>query len=437
MRTQKPSEQDEKDDEKSGVPLLQGGVSMPAAYLPRIRWAHKGPMRIGKIAHGKNVLQAQEHGVWKRIVHEGEIDGYLRDSLLSAESDVPMSRDAGYHIVQKRTLGISRRAFGKFLAKQAVLQITRDRVPELKKVGKPVELRGYLEMDLVEAKGRDIGKYVHHPVRNFYWITMIDRLTGWLEVENATTKKVAVIAPKIETMLKRMARVLRTPVQYVRSDKGSEFKAETQEVMRRLKIKHRFVKSGGRIEQANKTWQKIWYRLMRLARGDLRQRRGVAKLDTQAIAIFNNTLSSIHGHTPLEALDADDATLSAAYKKRYDRRRVPKYRAAPVVKGDRVRYLVRSVVGKHKQALGYKSYRGKHWSPQVYTVVKVNTHNSKYYVAKQWRERDELLPVPGVDRATGEAVAARHRRKLASWSEEIGDLALGDDVPESSARGEG
>ena len=422
---------DDADDEKSPEPLAQVGFSMPADWLPKITWAHKTKLRVKKAAHGKQVLEVQDGETWKRLVHEGGIDQFLRDALLSAASDVPLSRDAGYHIVQQRTIGISRRSFGKFIAKQAVLQITRDRPAEKKRIGKFAEKRGYLEMDLVEAKGRDIGKHVHHPVSDFYWITIVDRLTGWLEVKRSPNKAVKTIAPKIESMLRTFAKVLKTNVKYIRSDKGSEFKAETQEVMEKLGIRHKFVKSGNRIEQANKTWQKTWYRLMRLGRGDINE------LDVQAVAIFNNTLSSIHGHTPLEALDADDATLSAAYKKRYDRRRVPKYRAAPVVKGDRVRYLVQSVVGKHKQALGYKSYRGKHWSPQVYTVVKVNTHNSKYYVAKQWRERDELLPVPGVDRATGEAVAARHRRKLASWSEEIGDLALGDDVPESSARGEG
>ena len=89
-------------------------------------------------------------------------------------------------------------------------------------------------------------------------------------------------------MLRRMAKVLKSPIKLIRSDKGSEFKSETQDVMERLKIKHRFVKSGNRIEQANKTYQKIWYRLMRLGRGDL------AELDTQAQAIFNNTISSVH-----------------------------------------------------------------------------------------------------------------------------------------------
>ena len=68
-------------------------------------------------------------------------------------------------------------------------------------------------------------------------------------------------------MLKRMARVLKTEVKYIRSDSGSEFKADTQAVFKELGIRHKFVKSGNRIEQANKTFQKIWYRLLRLGRG--------------------------------------------------------------------------------------------------------------------------------------------------------------------------
>ena len=250
-RTQKP---DEADDEKSAEPL---GLSMPAQYLPKITWAHKAQVQVRSVAHGKHALFVKDGGTWKRLVHEDAVDAYLRDALLKDGSDVPFSRDAGYHIVQQRTLGISRRTFGKFIAKQAVLQITRDRPSEKKRLSKPAEKRGYLEMDLVEAKGRDIGKHVHHPVSNFYWITIVDRLTGWLEVKRSPNKKVQTIAPKLEAMLRKMAKVLKTNVKYIRSDKGSEFKAETQDVMQRLGIKHRFVGQGNRIEQANKTWQKI------------------------------------------------------------------------------------------------------------------------------------------------------------------------------------
>ena len=184
------------EDEKSPEPLAEMGFRMPADYLPKVGWAHKAPLKLEKAAHGKEVIMVQEAGVWKRLVHEQQIDGYLREALLSSSADVPMSRDAGYHIAQKRTVGISRRAFAKFISKQAVLQITRDKLPEKKLPGRPLEGRGYLEIDLVEAKGRDIGKFVHHPVKDFYWITLIDRLTGWLEVTRTVHKDVKSVAPK-------------------------------------------------------------------------------------------------------------------------------------------------------------------------------------------------------------------------------------------------
>ena len=188
-----------------------------------------------------------------------------------------------------------------------------------------------------------------------------------------------------------------------------------------LKIKPRFVKSGNRIENANKIFQKIWYRLLRLGRvtfgpGDLRE------LDVQAAAIFNNTLSSVVGKTPLEALDTEDKTLSTAFNA--NRKRVAKYKAVPIKKGDRCRYLMQTIVGKHGKALAYKSYRGKHWSAEVHSVVKYNEHEHKYYVGGKWRTRDKLLKVPGVDAITRDAVTRKHRLKKKDWVDQIGDLAL-------------
>jgi hypothetical protein len=399
------------------------GFSMPADYLPKIVWAHKVPIKLAKVAHGKEVIMVLENAIWKRLVHDQQIDGYLREVLLSSSADVPMSRDAGYHIVQKRTVGISRRAFAKFISKQAVLQITRDALPILKQPGRPLEGRGYLEIDLVEAKGKDVSKYVHHPVKNFFWITMIDRLTGYLEVRRALHKDFETIVPALRSMLGKMSKVLKTQIKYIRSDSGSEFKSKTKEMFKELGIRHKFVKSGNRIEQANKTFQKTWYRLLRLGRGDLDD------LDLQAQAIFNNTLSSINGRTPLEALDTDDAVLKKAFNQSR-KKKVAKYKQVSIKKGDLVRYLLDSVRGKYGSELGYKSYRGKHWSEDLFTVVKIKkyevhegVYDETFYVGKSWRTRDKLLLVPGVDALTRAAVTKRHRLKKKDWVDKIGNLA--------------
>ena len=337
---------------------------------------------------------------------------------MSSRAVGPLARDSGYHIVQKRTLGISRRALAAFTKKQEVVQLTHAQPSRMLIAGRPLEGRGYLELDLVEAKGKDIGKWVHHVVRNFYFVTMIDRLTGWIEVERSTKKEAKKIAPIVRKMIGNFEKALGTKVKYIRSDAGSEFKAETQEVFKELKVRSKFVKSGNRVENANRIYQRLWYRLMRLGRGDL------AELTSQAVGIFNNTKSSINGYTPLEALKVPDAEL----KKKFNdsRRKVAKYKAEPIVQGDKVRYLIEKVVGKHKKALAYKSYRGLHWSPEVYDVVKINTTTGKFYVGGEYRFRDKLLKVPGVDAETKRRSAAMHKATKDAKRQQFAALGIGD-----------
>ena len=229
-------------------------------------------------------------------------------------------------------------------------------------------------------------------------------------------KEAKKIAPIVRKMIRNFEKALGTKVKYIRSDAGSEFKGETQEVFKELKVRSKFVKSGNRVENANRIYQRLWYRLMRLGRGDL------AELTSQAVGIFNNTKSSINGYTPLEALKVPDAEL----KKKFNdsRRKVAKYKAEPIVKGDKVRFIVEKVTGKHQKALAYKSYRGKHWSPEVHTVVDINTTTGKYYAAGEWRYRDKLLKVPGVDKETKRRVDARHAEILARKRAVLGDMAL-------------
>ena len=368
-------------------------------------WAHAGPLKIGKAKHGKITVLAQEKEIWKEVVPKEQIVTFCRNAILNPKSSVPLTRDAGYHILQKDTVGISRRSFYAFLAKQESLQITRNRNEKMIKPGRPLEGRGNLELDLVEAKGKDIGKFLHHPVKDFYFITLIDRLTGWFEVGRALHKDALTISKKIRQLLKRMARALKIDASkfYIRSDSGSEFKAETQAVFKELKLRHKFVKSGNRIEKVNQDFQRTWYRLMRLGRGDLEE------LDQQAAAITNNLLSKITGKTPLEALDIEDSKLSAEFNKR--RAQAIKYKAPEIKVGDKVRHSVLKETGKYNDALGYKSYRGKHWS-QVYIVVKINRAGvghplTRYYVGGKYRYRDELLLVPEVDETTKAEIAQR------------------------------
>ena len=81
-------------------------------------WAHAAPLKLGKSKHGKIVVLAQEKGIWKAVVPKEQIQQFCREAILNPTSKVPLSRDAGYHILQKDSVGISRRSFYAFLAKQ-------------------------------------------------------------------------------------------------------------------------------------------------------------------------------------------------------------------------------------------------------------------------------------------------------------------------------
>ena len=142
------------------VSLLKSGGKVTKDVLPDVLWAHKAPLKLVRMKHGKIHLFAEEAGAWKQVVSVDDRDVFLRDALLNANSDVPLTRDNGYYILQKRTVGVSRRAFMDFIQRQQALQVTRNVPKKMTHPGRPLESRGYLEMDLVEAKGKDFTKII-------------------------------------------------------------------------------------------------------------------------------------------------------------------------------------------------------------------------------------------------------------------------------------
>ena len=152
-----------------------GKHKVGADVLPGIKWLRYGPYEVRRLAHGRDAIFVKRNEIWKEIVPENRVDEYLRNAMLAPGSDVPLARDSGYHVVQQRTVGISRRMVQRFVNKQEVAQLTRQQQPRIKQPGKPVEGKGYLELDLVEAKGKDIQQWVHVVVKNFYFITIIGR----------------------------------------------------------------------------------------------------------------------------------------------------------------------------------------------------------------------------------------------------------------------
>ena len=352
---------------------------VPNDILPA--WAHRlQDPQIRKMAHGEQALFEGD----KRIVPQEQLASVLREILQSPESDVPMSRDSGYHILSKRFLGISRRAYMDFLAKQIPLQMTSKRPSEQTKAGYKTHKRGHLEMDLVEGKKKDFrGKGY-----NWYWLVVVDRLTGLVDVEYFRKKTALATAGALERILDRMEAKLGSPAKSMTSDDGSEFKAETKALMLERGIKHFIVGRGNKVENVNATFQKIFYRLHKIDR-----HRPFGAVSQQALKILNNTLCQLTGHTPNDAVEQTDLALSIPYNLR---RQKPTLAKGPGTRklsaGDQVRYLL---VKRHKMTF-YKSYRGKHWSQTRHPIISVS-HSvpPRFYLgALGWKLRDELLFAP-------------------------------------------
>lgn len=377
--------------------------AVPSANLAG-SWQHD--LKSGP--NNQHLLYAQEHGVYKRVVPLNQIDTYLRHSLLDPDSTMPMGRDSAYHHVQKSTIGISRRALYKFLEKQAPLQVSKNIPNERRKGGMKLQERGYCEMDLIEGKGRDLNKIGKTgPRGDWYWLAIVDNLTGYGLVHMIRRKSAKVVAPALKTLLDEMRVAMHKKVHTIAADHGREFYADVKTLLKRRGIKLKQVSRGSRVEKFNQDFQRNFYRILRLQRGSF------ASLQTQAVKITNNTRNKNTGKTPQEALDTDDKVLRARYNKTREEQK-PYKGAVPEI-GDKCRHLIKlrknirpmMTLGKHWRRL-YKSYHGEHFSRQVYKITaKTRTAVPKYYVNGRWRELDELLLVSGTDAETDRQIAAR------------------------------
>ena len=397
---------DDKEDEKNPEP---GVWKTDENDLPKIPWAQKRVFRTKRGAHNKLMLQAREGDVFKRVVPVEERADFLRDVITKEDSDVPLSRDSGYHILQARCIGVSRRDWAAFIKSQAVLQQTQNIPVERRKGGIKIEARGHLEMDLIEGKKKDV--IVTFMTDDWYWLSVCDVLTGLLIVKRLNNKEAGTTAQALGDVLTEFRQALGAPLLSVSSDQGSEFKGATTRLLARRNVTQKFVDRASRIEQQNAIFQRNFYRLYKLRRGTFHS------LETQALRLVNNTRNKYTRMTPNEAVAAPDGDIAPRYNTAREQAEED-YHAVTIEQGDRVRHLRN--IRKRIRGIGYKAYRGDHWSKQVRHVVEKKRIGAafKYLVAGSWYDRDSLLLVPAVDAAT-DAILTRRKtdqdKKHALW----------------------
>ena len=387
-----------------------------------IPWVHAelaGSWQQSKLKPGPNnqaVLYTKENDVWKLVIPENEIVPFLRKAMLDTDSKMPFGRDSAYHHVQRLTVGISRRALYKFLEKQGVLQITKNIPNEQVKGGIELFKRGFLEMDLIEGKGRDLYANLG-PRGNWYWLAVVDVLTGYGLVATIRKKAAAVVAKVLAQVLDLMDYKLGTKVHAMSADHGREFFKEVLVLLKKRKITMKQVARGSRVEKFNQDFQRNFYRLLRMRRGKFES------LQKQALDLTNNTKNKNTKHTPEEALKIPDAVLAVGYND--GRQKSKPYKGKQPKVGDKCRHLIKlrkniyPILKIGKDARLYKSYHGRHFTKQVYRITAIKPRppppgtkgpQPRYYVNGRWRQRDELLLVTGTDAETDAQIANRPKK---------------------------
>ena len=392
-----------------------------------IPWAHAplaGSWQQADLKSGPNnatVLYTKENEVWKLLVPEKKVESYLRKALLDPQSGMPLGRDSAYHHVQQSTVGISRRTLYKFLEKQGVLQISRNIPNEQPKGGIVLEKRGFCEVDLIEGKGRDVHDNFG-PRGDWYWIALVEVITGYGLVATVKEKKPSVVAPKLREMLDLMDHKLGTKVTEISADHGREFYTDVRKLMKRRGIKLKQVPRGSRVEKFNQDFQRNFYRLLRMRRGNYNS------LQDQALKLTNNTKNKWTKKSPEEALLMSDAELAPLYNRGRAKNK-PYNGAGPKVPkiGSKARHLVKLRKNIHPiltikgQARLYKSYHGRHFTKQVYAIKDIrnppvlgpNQRNPKptlYFLHGRWFHRDQIMVVTGTDAETEKQIAARPKK---------------------------
>ena len=371
----------------------------------------------------RTLLMSLENGQWKEIVPTETLEEWLRTEMLKATSEMPLTRDAGFHWLKSQTLGISRRALWKFLEKQEHLQLTRNIPNERRKGNLGSSVVGHVEIDIVhiqkqqltdEEKGNLIDSF-NDPTKmeqldweknDGYILTIVDRVTRYGLGRLQQRKNATETAASLRDLLTRMRQATGRPVIKVFSDQGKEFLGQVQDVFRQRNIKHKYVARGSHIENYNSNLQRSFYRCLQMSRGSVRS------CLSQAIKLVNNTFNKNLGMSPAEAVAEDPKVVQARYKESHAATGDMSYMKTKKPKvGDKCRVLVnlRKLIRKVKKGKGvYKASKGIHFSRRIYLIKHIDEKKNRYYAGGAWKDRDEIMLISGVDGRTQGLLKKRH-----------------------------
>ena len=115
----------------------------------------------------------------REVVPTENVDTWLRSRVYDkTKPPVNLSRDGGWtDFIERETYGGSRRAWWSWLGSQEIHQHGIARPKPSKNAGQKLYSRGTVQIDLVEAKAKDLPG---HRAPDTFFFTMVDLLTRYL-----------------------------------------------------------------------------------------------------------------------------------------------------------------------------------------------------------------------------------------------------------------
>ena len=255
---------------------LKAHGSIKKGDLEKIPWANIGlTLRLhtqlnlppGPRNRTRLLTRETTNGPWLELVPLELMEEWLRNEMLKPASTMPLSRDAGYHWVKSKALGVSRRALWSFLEKQEHLQMTRNIPNERKKGGAERSAVGHVEIDLVhllkdEFYEDELGELADSlpeeiGAKDGYIFTLVSQVTRYGFARIQLKKTATETAVSLRQVFREFERVHKAPIVKIYSDQGKEFLGDVKRFLASKNVKHKMVARGAHIEHFNQVLQRL------------------------------------------------------------------------------------------------------------------------------------------------------------------------------------
>lgn len=333
-------------------------------------------------------------------------------------SSKPFGRDSLFFALKNTTAGIPRRFVQEYIRQQPILSASESKPKRIVRQN-TASIRSpmFWACDLVHVRVKDVPDfYLGEPddgqseAADRYFLTVVNLLTSYTYIRFTKRKLASHVAVQMRSIVKDAKKKFARSggIKIMASDDGKEFRGEVAKIFQENGITHKVLKLSPHVESRNAYVQSVFYRVVQMKRGKLKS----AMQQTQKIV--NSTL-----HRKLKI------TPNQAVKQLLEGTKVARSDYKPVTKqpnkGPKKPFPVGTLVRKVKHAreketkLGYKRYRGQHFTLKVYTITKVRmqTGYPRYDLSdnggRAWH--DELLRARKSDVVDLPLIKTPERRK--------------------------